>query len=410
MLRCVSMIEAFATKRNLPLIPVDATHIHLIPSPSLFFDNITSHIAKSRRRVILSALYLGTGDKETQLVRLLANKLAREPFMNVSLLLDYHRGQRTNSNLKSSANLLELVSCFKNFELSLVKTRSETSIFDKIQKLNEIQATYHAKFGVFDRDVLITGANLSDLYFKNRQDRYMMIRDSCSLSEYMVDLASTFSSRQNTWADLIRELNLHHLNQYKDPTGQSDTIVVPLVQHKPSNLNLLDELLDTIARISRDVKIHMSTGYFNPGDNVTNFHSLLIPSERSNGFFKGHGLLGYIPKLYADICRSYKESHPECRVYLYDRPGWSFHAKGVWIRYPDGQYLHIIGSSNYNLRSSQRDLELQFVIVTTNRGLITALEQEREALWSDTSELCLRDAPTRDKMFRVIMPVVKSFL
>lgn len=40
----------------------------------------------------------------------------------------------------------------------------------------------------------------------------------------------------------------------------------------------------------------------------------------------------------------------------YDRIGrWSFHAKGVWIKEAINSYLTVVGSSNYNRRSEERD-------------------------------------------------------
>ncbi len=30
---------------------------------------------------------------------------------------------------------------------------------------------------------------------------------------------------------------------------------------------------------------------------------------------------------------------------------WSFHAKGMWIKQDDNNYLTIVGSSNFNARS-----------------------------------------------------------
>lgn len=44
--------------------------------------------------------------------------------------------------------------------------------------LAEVLGVHHMKLYIFDKDVLITGANLSHSYFTYRQDRYLMIRGS----------------------------------------------------------------------------------------------------------------------------------------------------------------------------------------------------------------------------------------
>lgn len=44
-------------------------------------------------------------------------------------------------------------------------------------KLKELISVLHMKLYIFDDLLIITGANLSDAYFKDRMDRYVMIND-----------------------------------------------------------------------------------------------------------------------------------------------------------------------------------------------------------------------------------------
>ena len=44
---------------------------------------------------------------------------------------------------------------------------------------------------------------------------------------------------------------------------------------------------------------------------------------------------------------------------------WSFHAKGMWIKENENNYLTIVGSSNFNHRSKYRDSELQLFVYST---------------------------------------------
>ena len=81
------------------------------------------------------------------------------------------------------------------------------------------------------------------------------------------------------------------------------------------------------------------------------------------------------------------------------RPKWTFHAKGLWYS-PPGEVrpmLTLVGSPNfgyrlgtpnhlctiivYIVRSVERDLETQIVVVTSNDGLRDRLQQERDALF-----------------------------
>ena len=54
--------------------------------------------------------------------------------------------------------------------------------------LREIFGVHHIKAHVFDNNVLITGANLSEDYFTDRQDRCMVIQDCEPLAHYFDDL------------------------------------------------------------------------------------------------------------------------------------------------------------------------------------------------------------------------------
>ena len=91
---------------------------------------------------------------------------------------------------------------------------------------------------------------------------------------------------------------------------------------------------------------------------------------QSNAFWKSSGLSRHIPFLYNYYYNQLRDalqgkgnsessSHMTRNVFLeYDRPGHSFHAKGIFAFGPD-YHLCSIGSSNLSCRSMYRDLELQ---------------------------------------------------
>ena len=66
------------------------------------------------------------------------------------------------------------------------------------------------------------------------------------------------------------------------------------------------------------------------------------------------------------------------RVRRYQRPGWTYHAKGLWLGAPP--LLSVVGSSNFGERSVRRDLELSFTLVTTDASLRAELQAELDAL------------------------------
>ena len=56
--------------------------------------------------------------------------------------------------------------------------------------LREIFGVHHLKAAVFDNSVIITGANLSEDYFTDRQDRAYIISNCTPLANYFSDLIS----------------------------------------------------------------------------------------------------------------------------------------------------------------------------------------------------------------------------
>ena len=98
----------------------------------------------------------------------------------MTLLMDYMRGTRLSKAGESTYTLLRplktetfnskvRVGFFHMPDTGTLKGRFSESPF------REIFGVHHIKAHVFDDNVLITGANLSEDYFTDRQDRCMVI-------------------------------------------------------------------------------------------------------------------------------------------------------------------------------------------------------------------------------------------
>jgi len=66
----------------------------------------------------------------------------------------------------------------------------------------------------------------------------------------------------------------------------------------------------------------------------------------------------------------------------WEKPGWTYHAKGIWLRpTPDTPpLLTLFGSTNLNSRSAHIDTELSFVLATTAPSLRARLAEEVDGL------------------------------
>lgn len=140
---------------------------------------------------------------------------------------------------------------------------------------------------------------------------------------------------------------------------------------------------------NEDCRITIAAGYLNLPTtyqslilNSKNKIDILTGSPEANGFFNSQGVSRHIPAAYSylqllfqtDVRQAGREM---CiKVYEYFRKGWTWHAKGLWIvpNNPRNPYTTAIGSSNFNYRSLERDLETQLFIRTKCPTLISQFE------------------------------------
>jgi len=286
------------------------------------------------------------------------------------------------------------------------------------------------KLYVFDDSVIISGANLSDDYFTNRQDRYVVISDCKELADFYFKLIQKVSSislgldksdnltprthhpykeakesfvkcaKENIWSfyqDKISE------NKKPHSKPDHDTWVFPLIEFPPFGIHqdsqVTKQLLEDTCEGS---KVTLSTGYFNLTDDYSNsiiyrsqaIYRILMAHPSANGFLTAGGLAGAIPGAYTGLAmkflRKVKLSGELNRITMFEymRKSWTFHAKGLWYTPPlqNKPVMTLVGSSNFGSRSVGRDLESQLAIVTLNETLRSKLKEEEDSLFTYSSQ------------------------
>lgn len=187
-----------------PCFPVCANKVKIILEPSRFYDILESKCATAKDRIIMASLYLGVGKLEKALVTNIQKNLQTNSKLKVNILLDFTRGTRGEVNSKTV--LMPLVRETKNVTLSLYHTPSLRGLSKKLMppRWNELIGLQHMKLYLFDETVIISGANLSNDYFTNRQDRYIMIEDKQLADFYsnFVHKVQEFSFRVKSNADV----------------------------------------------------------------------------------------------------------------------------------------------------------------------------------------------------------------
>ncbi|KAH8258271.1 hypothetical protein KR038_009077, partial [Drosophila bunnanda] len=449
-------LESLTWLHNLaPCFPLRGEQIQVIHEPQHFYDTLVQRIARAKRRIVLASLYLGTGQLESAVVQTLRHSLQAESALRLNVLLDFTRG--TRGALNSKTMLLPLVRDFgSQVQLSLYHTPDLRGMTKRLAppRWNELLGLQHMKVYLFDDAVIISGANLSNDYFTNRQDRYILIEDKPLADFYaqFIERVQEFSlavapdaseGLHRNWrilpyegtkeqfiqlakqriADFVQE-TFQRQARAKELNPEADTWVFPLMEMGQIGIHhdsvVTKRLLSNCVAGSR---LKLATGYFNLTqeymDTITHKClakcSILMAHPNANGFQGAKGPAGGIPAAYTLIAKSFYESlvrrqqNHRVNFFEYEKPGWTYHAKGLWYYLPEARLpnLTLIGSSNFGERSVNRDLETQVCLVTANKDLSQRLQAEADRLYdlSQTAEreIVLRPVP------RWVQAVVRIF-
>lgn len=460
---------------QVPAFRVPGTHIHILTSPDQFYQTMKARIKTAKRRVVMASLYLGTGQLEQELVDCMKEALqhsqdnSHAPDLKVSILLDYTRGSRGQIN--SRTMLLPLLQHFASqMRVSLYHTPDLRGLLRLLvpQRFNETIGVQHIKVYLFDDSVIISGANLSDSYFTNRQDRYVLLENCGEVANFFSDLVEAvgdislqlqpddsvtmlegmvhpYKGNRQDFSALARKrimevVNAAHmrqqlLNGLEDSEdegiseGEEDTWVFPLVQMKPLGIQVDEQVTQRLLTdAGPDSTVFLTSGYFNLTRAYMRLvlgagasYRILTASPEVNGFFGAKGVAGAIPAAYIHIARQFYNQvcqlGQQDRVHLheYHRSQWTFHAKGLWyyLQGQDRPCLTLIGSPNFGYRSVHRDLEAQIAIVTENKGLQSQLQEEQEMLYQRSTEVSDSTFERPDRhvklWVKLVTPLIKNF-
>ncbi|CAK1547272.1 unnamed protein product [Leptosia nina] len=408
-----------------PCFPICASKVNIITDPKQFYDTLYERFRRAKRRVSIASLYIGTGELENKLIRATIDNVMKVEKLSFNILLDYQRGTRGKINSKT---LFEQFSRGLNNKcsLALYQTPRLQGNWSKAlpSRYNEIVGLQHMKLYISDDTVILSGANCSNDYFQKRQDRYIEIDDSDLADFYceLIDEVTKFSMNEhNDYSHtlpkevMIKSLNNNVndlINKWREQQNtklslqnadEKDTWIFPLIQMGEFGIKQDEHVTCSILKTApRGGYIRLATGYFNLTETYSKTLlqlcksniSLLMAHPNANGFMGAAGPAGGIPHAYSLIAREFWqqviEYNQKSRVQMleYERPGWTFHAKGLWY-YPAGNdvpWLTVVGSANLGERSVKRDLEAQAAIFTSSPDLQRRLHDECARLHSYASE------------------------
>ncbi|XP_053152333.1 CDP-diacylglycerol--glycerol-3-phosphate 3-phosphatidyltransferase, mitochondrial isoform X4 [Hemicordylus capensis] len=368
-------------------------------------------IKMAKKRVTLASLYLGTGPLEQELVDCLEAALERSlqesgpSSLRVSILLDFTRGSRGRKN--SRTMLLPVLRRFpEQVRVSLFHTPNLRGLLRLLipERFNETIGLQHIKVYLFDDNVILSGANLSDSYFTNRQDRYVFLQDSPEIADFFTELVDAVGdvSLQLQQDDTVKVMDgmVHpyqgdkmayceaanrrvmevinaartrqelfhtqnfHCNQpegeiplSKDPKTvgdrppEPDTWIYPLIQMKPFGIQIDEIVTETLLmEAERGASVFLTTGYFNLTQAYMDLilgtrakYQILLASPEVNGFFGAKGVAGAIPAAYVYIEQQFFSE--VCYLGQQERIRLQEYSRSGWTFHAKGLWLYLAGSS-----------------------------------------------------------------
>ncbi|KAJ8566199.1 hypothetical protein ON010_g6929 [Phytophthora cinnamomi] len=326
-----------------------------------------------------------------------------------------------------------------NVELLLFRVPQLSGLKAKLPPpFNETLGVSHAKVYLVDDTLVLSGANLSADYFTNRQDRYVQLTQCGGLAQFyhhFVELVAGFSYKvklqtltgdENDY-ELLHPVLPHDSEEAKaamrrsmedlvDPDKHkedeadelTDAWAFPTLQFTPVAMDHDERVLSMLVKnLPRGSQLQIASGYLNFPPFLSELLErcgagldVVSAAPRANGFYDARGVKGALPMAYSLIEQDFFERTlgREFPTVLreFNRPGWTFHGKGMWWRPPplpvtNGHkaelgwpQLTVVGSSNFGQRSYGCDLESNLVVFTRNPDLQCRLQDEYDALTQDT--------------------------
>ncbi|KRX07518.1 hypothetical protein PPERSA_11067 [Pseudocohnilembus persalinus] len=187
------LYDQHSIKTKQPFFELRSGQIEILQDPIDFYIHLHKGIKSAGKRICLSSLYLGTGNLEKFLVAQIDNKIKRSTQLQLQLLFDYGRGTRMNRKNESTQTMVQHLKTTNlinnNIKIGFFRNPDVNPVInlDTDSGLREIFGVHHIKCYLFDDDILISGANLNETYFTERQDRYYYIRNAPQMANYMYE-------------------------------------------------------------------------------------------------------------------------------------------------------------------------------------------------------------------------------
>ncbi|KAI1444619.1 hypothetical protein F5Y02DRAFT_153299 [Annulohypoxylon stygium] len=383
-----------------PSFKISGSQIQIIKTPTDFYETLKARIRSAKKRIFLSTLYIGKSEKE--LIVTLQDALRANPELKLSILTDALRGTREAPEPSCASLLAPLITEFgpDRVEIRMYHTPNLTGLRKKHipKRINEGWGLQHMKLYGIDDEIILSGANLSNDYFTNRQDRYHLF-SSTEVTNYFWALyqgVTSLSFLVQPAKDEAAGFRLHWPSTNSAPSplerpteyiSKATKVVSSLIapkdfpsDTKPPSLTSAtsqDTTVYMLGQLSQLMKPDTSTelpaithvlktlgapeyagsswtftaGYFNPAPSLTNLllstasqnNVVITASPYANGFYKSKGVSGLLPDAYTLLARRFlraiQERKQNSAVILKEWRRGTVNEPGGWTYHAKGLWI-----------------------------------------------------------------------
>jgi CDP-diacylglycerol--serine O-phosphatidyltransferase len=396
-----------ASLDGLPFFAVPADAIAILSDPAAFRRELLRRIALASRRIVMVTLYLQDDDAGREVLDALYAAKARQPALQITVFVDWHRAQRGLIGKQKSAGNAGM---YREYAKRL---GPGVDIYGVPVQNRELFGVLHLKGFVIDDAVLYSGASLNDVYLA-RHGRYRLDRYHLLQHRGLADAMAAFVERHLIGSDAVRRLNVADVPSTKalqpairdfrqdlqraayqvpdDVLNDGEVAVTPLLGFGRTGNTLNEALLDLLRSTSR--QLILLTPYFNLPRPVRAVLGqllrrgcvidIMVGDKTANDFYIPPGqpfkTIGLLPYLYENNLRRFARAHRrhidsgQLNLHLWRDGDNSYHLKGLFI----DDDIAVLTGNNLNPRAWALDLENGLVLRDPER----LLQAKHQAEWT----------------------------
>ncbi|MBY7733400.1 CDP-diacylglycerol--serine O-phosphatidyltransferase [Vibrio splendidus] len=402
---------------QLPTIAQNPDKFEVLLSAQEFRTRLLDEISRATTRISLVALYLEDDDAGREILTALYEAKQKNPELDVSVCVDWHRAQRGLIGAESSEGNAAM---YKEFADKYPHT---VPVYGIPVRGKEVFGVLHLKGFIVDDSVIYSGASLNNIYLsyhdRYRFDRYHVLNNAILadsmfsyVQEQMIsdiavyDLADKNKPLTKELKPAIRQFRASLArSQYKFDSQEvsADQVAVTPLVGIGKRRNRLNQGINQLVAQAKD-EIFICTPYFNfppslakevkkalkRGVKVT----IVVGDKTANDFFispeEEFKTIGGLPYLYELNLRRFAKANEaniasrNLSIRLWQHDSNSFHLKGIWV---DKRYMLLTGN-NLNPRAWKLDLENGIFIQDNYHHLTDKFQAEVDNIVQHTQLIC----------------------